>query len=109
MSADAPPPCRICDDIAGERPSEAFWAWFDLDFGPTFPGRFARQVLRRLHKTGTSPGGNVTTIDRNPAQDRVTVHADYSEPLEAIQLTWDELLDLVGERQANLVPTRIGQ
>jgi hypothetical protein len=109
MSTDAPPPCRFYDYSAGERPGEAYWAWFDLDFGRGFKGRYARQFLRRLHKTGTSPGGNVTTIEYDPAQDRVTVHADYSEPWEAIQLTWDELLDLVRERQASRVRARRGR
>ncbi|MCU0909208.1 MAG: hypothetical protein MUF73_17655 [Rhodobacteraceae bacterium] len=99
MSSDTPPPCRIFDFSAGERPSAAYWEQFDKDFGATFMGSRARQILRRLHKTGTSPGGNVTTIEYDPAQDRVTVHADHSEPWEAIQLTWDELLDLVRARK----------
>ena len=109
MPKDDPPHCRIFDYSAGQQPSAAYWEQFDLDFGRSFMGSRARQVLRRLHKTGTSRGGNVTTIEYDPAQDRMPVHADYSEPWEAIQLTWDELLDLVRERQASRVRARRGR
>jgi hypothetical protein len=105
MSPDAPPPCRIFDVSVGERPGAVDWEWFDKEFGRRVRGRRARQVLRLLHKTGTW-SGNLRTIDDDPAQDRVTVHADYGEPWKAIQLAWDELLDLVRERQAKLVRAR---
>jgi hypothetical protein len=100
MPQDDPPPCRIYDYSAGERPNAAYWAWFDEEFGLWTRGSRGRRMLRAIEGTLRKTGkwrGHLTTIHHDPTQDRMTVYAHYVLD-EAMQLTWAELLDLVRAR-----------